>query len=379
MNILIFSAIYPAPEEYDIPNDTKVVHYYAKQWKEAGHVVQVVYLHMIPIKKLSFSNLKKLNGFESDYKYDEIDVHLLEYQLMVPKRNYLSYSQAQNADKRIKTYIDNLFSPDKVFVHFPCSFKAIKCISNFDCPTMSVLHNIDLKLLCKSKQLIEEIGRYKNIGGRSIKICNAASKLLSRNCSLVLSGIDETLISPIELVEKKMFQVPKVFKIIYAGNLIKLKKVDVVLKALKDADFDYRFEIIGDGPEKEHLIRLANGDNRVVFCGKLSREETILKMREADIFVMVSSPETFGLVFLEAMAQGCIVVGSKNEGIDGVIKNCENGYLVQPNNVVALQECLKQIVAMPLKQRMKMIFSAYNDAVKMTDCNMANKYFTRNI
>ena len=68
----------------------------------------------------------------------------------------------------------------------------------------------------------------------------------------------------------------------------------------------------------------------VYFEGEKAREQVLHLMEESDIFVLVSSPETFGLVYVEAMAKGCITIGSKGEGIDGVIVNNENGYLCTP-------------------------------------------------
>lgn len=53
-------------------------------------------------------------------------------------------------------------------------------------------------------------------------------------------------------------------------------------------------------------------------------------MRQSDIFVLPSVGETFGMVYLEAMASGCIVVGTKDDGIDGIIKDGENGFLTFP-------------------------------------------------
>ncbi len=378
MNILVFTAIYPAPAEFHIPNDTKVVHYYAKQWKEAGHVVQVVYLHLNPVKKISIANIKKCGGFEADYVYDGIDVHLMEYQLLVPRANELSSLQANSAEKRIVKFLEKSFSPDKMFVHFPCSFKGIKSISDFACPTMAVLHNIDLKMLQKDPKLSIEIKNYKNTGGRNKNICRAASELLSRESDLVLSGIDESLIPSYDVIEKKLSRISNVVKIVYAGNLIKLKHVDVIIKALERVGFDYQFDIIGDGPEKETLVSLAKDNPRIHFRGRLSREDTIGLMREADVFAMVSSPETFGLVYLEAMAQGCLTIGSKNEGIDGVIVDGENGFLIPPGQVDALVECFEKIVSMDLVQKQNMISSAYDCASNMTDSSMANKYFLLN-
>ncbi len=379
MNIMIFSAIYPAPAEYGISNDTKVVHYYAKQWKNAGHNVQVVYLHMIPVKKIFKSpNPKKCFGFESEYEFDGINVHLLEYQLLIPRRNYLSAFQAKDADRRLTEFIKRSDRPDKIFVHFPCSFKGIKSITDFDCPTMAVLHNVDVGILQKREDLRDEINRYKNLGGRNKKICNAISKLLSRESSLILSGMDESLIPAPEFIERKASQSSDLVRIVYAGNLIKLKNVDVIIKALSQTDLNYQFDIIGDGPEMENLKVLADNNPRIEFKGRMSREQTVLKMREADIFIMVSSPETFGLVYLEAMAQGCITVGSKNEGIDGVIIDGKNGFLVNPGNVNELAECIKKIACIQAEPRKNIIYSAYRNANDMTDYNMAVKYLELN-
>lgn len=380
MDILIFSAIYPAPADYKIPNDTKVVHYYAKQWKDEGHNVQVVYLHMIPFKKmLNINNLKKLNGYEADYEFEGINVHLLEYQLLVPKTNYLTGFQAKNAEKRVEQHIAKLgFEYDKVFVHFPCSFKSVRCLTKFKCPTMAVLHNIDVQILKKKGKLVNELKPYTHIGGRNKKICDAVSKFLSRESDMVLSGIDESLIAPFDLVEKKASSITDVIKIVYAGNLIKLKNVDILLKALSKVDFEYQCDIIGDGVEREYLQSMVENNSKIAFRGRMSRQETINKMRDANIFVMVSSPETFGLVYLEAMAQGCIVIGSKNEGIDGVIIDGKNGFLVEPRNIDELVECLNRINAMRISEKKTLIFSAYQNVVEMTDANMAKKYLQLN-
>lgn len=378
MNILIFTAIYPAPAEYGIPNDTKVVHYYAKQWQKIGHRVLVVYLHMIPIKKISIINARKIYGFESNYKYDGIDVHLLEYQLFVPKANYLSSLQANDAEKKIIRFVERSFIPDKLFVHFPCSFRSTKWLSHFSCPTMAVLHNVDIAILKKKPKMVSELENFKNIGGRNKKICDKISFLLGKKSSLILSGIDQYLIAPIEYVYKKISSQSKTLKIVYAGNLIKLKKVDVLIRALERVNFEYSCNIIGDGPEKNKLLSLTSNNQRIIFKGRLEREETIKIMRESDIFVMVSSPETFGLVYLEAMAQGCITIGSKGEGIDGVIIDGENGLLVPPNDVDNLVKCFEKIVKMKLDERQKLIYSAYTSAIKMTDFNMAKKYLQEN-
>ena len=379
MNVLIFSAIYPAPEEYGIPDDTKVVHYFAKQWQRMGHNIQVVYLHLNPVKKILKSNyIKKILGSEADYELDGISVHMLDYQLLVPRKNYLTAVQAKDAQKRIERFLENSFTPDKVFVHFPCSFKGISCLSDFDCPTMAVIHNIDLEILNEDKKLCHEIDRYKNIGGRNRRICHAVSEKFLRDCSLVMSGIDADLISSEECVEQKLSKSSDSVKIVYAGKLIKSKNVDVIIKALNKMDFRYEFYVVGDGVEMEGLTTLAEGNPRISFKGRLSREATVEMMRAADVFVMASRPETFGLVYIEAMAQGCVTIGSKNEGIDGVIVDGENGFLVEPGSVEALTECFEKIFKLNNEAKRNIVNSAYHTAKNMTDEEMAVKYFNLN-
>ena len=380
MNILIFTTIYPAPSEYGIPNDTKVVHYYAKQWLKAGHSVRVIYMHMIPVNKIfKICNLRKCRGYESDYVIDDIPVHFLEYQLLKPRANYLSASQVTNARDKIKSFVKKIDTPDRVFVHFPCTFKGIKVLSDFDCPTMAVLHNIDNNLLKKFPALQGELKNYNNLGGRNYNICDYVSRVLSRKSPVVLSGIDDTLIPSLDFIDKKSSRKSEVLKIVYAGNLIKLKNVDVLIMALQQTDADYQCEIIGDGVEMGNLKNLSADNPKIAFCGRLSREETIKKMREADVFVMVSSPETFGLVYLEAMAQGCITIGSRGEGIDGVIVDGKNGFLISPRNIEELSDCINKICQMDKDVKRNIVLSAYHDAASMTDYNMADRYLQLNV
>ena len=74
-------------------------------------------------------------------------------------------------------------------------------------------------------------------------------------------------------------------------------------------------------------------------------------MGKADCFAMVSSPETFGLTYLEAMACGCYTIGSKGEGIDGVLVDGENGKLVTPGSVEELAAALELYFKAPDKVR----------------------------
>ena len=107
--------------------------------------------------------------------------------------------------------------------------------------------------------------------------------------------------------------------------------------------YDFRFTVIGDGELMEELKALAAElgiGERVEFRGRVKRNEVLAEMGRADCFAMASSPETFGLTYLEAMACGCYTIGSKGEGIDGVIEDGVNGRLVTPDSVEEMAEAL---------------------------------------
>ena len=143
-----------------------------------------------------------------------------------------------------------------------------------------------------------------------------------------------------------------VFSVVYAGMLIPLKNVDITLQALsalKDT-YDFRFDIYGEGEEEQnlkHLAQILGIADRVNFHGKVPRDEVIAAMGKADCFAMASSPETFGLTYLEAMACGCYTIGSRGEGIDGVMVDGENGKLVAPGSVEELTAALELYFTQP--------------------------------
>lgn len=128
------------------------------------------------------------------------------------------------------------------------------------------------------------------------------------------------------------------YLILQVGNLIPQKKVDITIEAFSRVLKKYpqsRLQIIGDGVEGENLKKQCNALNimeYVHFYGYLDNEEVLKHMGESRIFVMPSVNEGFGIVYLEAMSQKCIVIGTKGEGIEDVIRHGENGFLVTPNN-----------------------------------------------
>ena len=84
--------------------------------------------------------------------------------------------------------------------------------------------------------------------------------------------------------------------------------------------------------------------------------------------------EVFGLVYLEAMLANCITVASKNEGMDGIITNGNNGFLVNAGAVDELASLIDHIQNLDSGISTMIAENAYETACNYTDSATAMKY-----
>lgn len=98
----------------------------------------------------------------------------------------------------------------------------------------------------------------------------------------------------------------------------------------------------GEGSQRsylESLVKELKIEDNVIFKGSLSREEVAIEMNSCDAFVLASNYETFGVVYIEALACGKPVIGTRNGGAEYII-NSDNGLLVNKKDEKALEEAL---------------------------------------
>ncbi len=106
--------------------------------------------------------------------------------------------------------------------------------------------------------------------------------------------------------------------------------------------------IVGDGPDRIRLEKKAQQldiADRVVFAGRISEEEKADHYRLANAYVMPSSGEGFGIVYLEALACGIPVVGSKIDGSRDALRNGRLGILVNPKDRDELHAAILKTLA----------------------------------
>ena len=92
--------------------------------------------------------------------------------------------------------------------------------------------------------------------------------------------------------------------------------------------------IIGDGPEKNNLNKLAHKlriNNRIMFLGYIPREKIPYALASSDLFVFTSKTETQGLVLLEATASKKPIVAIHDTAIEEYVYNNVNGFISEYN------------------------------------------------
>ncbi len=301
MKILVITDLYPVKDGEK--NTPRTIFDFVQGWEKLGNEVKIIRPNF-----LLNSFLRKKTFYKSGI-YGNVE-----------NINYF-LPFLGNIKNKIKTE----FKPDITIAHMP---SGILFANKLGLPFIAGVHVSDLEVLTNPLYSIYfkkalELG-YKNalkIACRSEVIKNKFLKLYPEyeaKTFVCYSGIDENIIT------KRAWESGK--RILTCAQLIKRKNIDKVIKACESLDVELK--IIGEGKEYKNLRKLSK---KPIFTGRLEYGKVIEEMRKADIFVLPSKNETFGMVYLEAMASGCITVCSENDGIAGIIKDGFNGYFWKDN------------------------------------------------
>ena len=125
------------------------------------------------------------------------------------------------------------------------------------------------------------------------------------------------------------------------------KGFDTLIKsfAKKFKDKEVVLYIGGDGSQRSWLeaLTVENGvKDQIIFLGALSRDDVSKWMNKCDCFVLPSRYETFGVVYIEALASGRPVIGALNGGAEDIINNL-NGYLIPIDDIDILAEKMIEV------------------------------------
>jgi len=190
----------------------------------------------------------------------------------------------------------------------------------------------------------DELLAIKKIGSKAGGVA-AVGKELQISLSEVLDREDIQLLpNAIDtdfFISSSTQQVDSRLRLTVIGSLYKIKRVDLLLTAMKQVLAIYpntQLNIGGNGPERTNLEFLAKTlqiENNVIFYGRLNRSEVRELYRETDVVVSSSDTETFGVTLIEAMSCGLPVISTRSGGPEGIVTK-QTGILVERNNLKSL-------------------------------------------
>ena len=392
-DILLLTNIYPNND----PNygGTAVCHSFTTEWVKLGYNVRVVHFDsLFPrpyywVGKLFNERIQAKTGTVAytntprkpiRYSVDDVPVIFVPLRKLVPHKEP-SQRQTEGAFRYVVSELEKEdFVPDVVTAHFVLPQLQFLPLFKKQYPsakTCLVLHGNSSALPAFYPKNYHELMPFVDVWGfRSLAFQQDFAKHFDNDKPMFLchSGIPENYI---EKVDKYFTNGVKRF--VFVGSLYELKNVDIILRALHKAmdGKAYTFDIVGSGAENDnlhHLVDELGMREHVVFHGQMKRDDAQNIARKADCFVMVSSREAFGLVYVEAMAKGCIVIGTKGQGIDGIVKHGENGFLCKARDVDGLVELIKEIVNLPQSKLQQISSAAVETAANLTDRKVAEHY-----
>ncbi|MEK8233319.1 glycosyltransferase family 4 protein [Escherichia coli] len=192
---------------------------------------------------------------------------------------------------------------------------------------------------CSYKQYEKVVSNAAFLLAINPNIANEIKRIFQKNCITIPHGVDKSLIE--YGIENRIHK-----KIIVAAQFIKRKNIDWVIKVFNSMTdqgiSNYTLTIIGEGELENDLKKLASGNDKIIFKPWLSKKELMGEFLLSDIFIMPSDQETFGMVYIEAAAKNCLIIGKKDTGVDGYFENEKNALFI--STVGELEIVIKKIL-----------------------------------
>lgn len=204
--------------------------------------------------------------------------------------------------------------------------------------------------------------------------------LSTRNINIIANGIDLTKYT--EVTTGTTRHVEKDTKtIFYIGRLEKRKGLKYLIEAyvlLREVHPEFRLVIAGNGPDRSKLESFVkdNGIEGVKFLGFVSEADKLKYLKESTIFC---SPalygESFGIVLLEAMATGCVVVAGNNPGYEGVLRGTGQISLVNSKDRI---EFARRLALLGSDETLRKVWSdwAKKEVVRYDYNRIVDQYMT---
>lgn len=199
--------------------------------------------------------------------------------------------------------------------------------------TQSIKEYFPNKIQAKTSIIYNPVNEevFKSPDGLQVQGANAASSVQSSN-------------TPMEGMGQE-----KQNRIISVGRLYPQKNQEMMIRAfakIADEFPDWQLVIYGEGPLRESLELIVDGlemQDRVLLPGRT--EHVIEKLRKSKIFCMSSDYEGMSNSMIEAICVGLPIISTKVSGTEELIKNGENGLLVEISNENCMGDCMSKLMS----------------------------------
>lgn len=317
MEIIVITDLYPISQ--DEKNTPRTIYEFVQGWKNMGHYVRVIKPNFL------LNSFLRKKPFYKTGIYDDVE-----------NLNFWTpfWGDVRGKCKNLQNYLQNQADDTNfplVIAHMP---SGLIFANKLEIPFVAGVHVSDIEVLTNPLYSIYFKSEMEKAYKKAHKIACRSEVLRKKFLKLFPQYEEKTFVAfsgiKPEYIVKREWNPRGKIKIITCANLIKRKNTDKLILACNELE-NVELTVIGEGEELKKLQRISGKNIR--FLGRLPNEKVLEQMRQGDIFVLPSENETFGMVYLEAMASGCITVGLENEGIAGIIKNGENGFLCRLDNI----------------------------------------------
>ena len=339
MRVLYVTGMYPNPT---YPQKGIFCHEQVKALQKAGVDVTVV----VPV--VFYDREVKVKTWE----YEGVKIRYIKFFKLPGTRDFHKTGKSlfRKLDKKLDLKSFDVYHAD---APLPAGMAVMQASKKYGVPFVVHGHGLDVFLdksyegakncdkIAATCQLVYE--QANAVIGVSQKVLDRIQKRVdvSKKGYVVYNGVDTDAFIPIEKEKTDVFMISSV------GNLIPLKGHKYLLHALQIAVekgyHNLKCVIAGRGYLEEELKELAADlglQDYVDFKGYIPYSEIVSLMQNSDVFILPSYYEAIGCVYLEAMACGVPAVGCRKNGIDEVIIDDENGYLVDNHNIEQIVDCL---------------------------------------
>jgi len=325
----------------------------AKGYVKLGHSVDVITM-----------NMKGLKEFE---KKDGINIYRVpcwrtKKEICHP---WEQYSYLRNAKKFLKTHMKT-HTYDINHTHFiiPTGVLALWLKKKFGLGYIITAHGSDVPGYNPDRFKL----LHKLTGPTLKKICGGARVITTPSkylADLIKEKIGNYNIKVIPNGSRDYFVkgIKKENIIMSSGRLLPRKGFHLLIKAFNEIKLkDWKLYIVGDGPFRSDLEKIANKNNNIIFTGWLdnTKKEYKTLLNKSKIFSLLSSRETQGIVFIEAMSTGCAILSSNITACKETVTK-DVGVLVNIANEKEIIQGLKDILKAKLSTLMKNSRKRYKD------------------